>query len=343
MNAVFISRHGGPEVLEYGEQPTPEPGRGELRIRVKACALNHLDIWVRQGLPGVEIPLPHILGSDIAGVVDKLGRGVTHPLVGTPVIITPGIGCGKCRHCASGWTSLCNQFTIMGFRRDGGYAEYAVAGAKSAIPVSSRYSFEEWAAVPLVFLTVYHMLVTRAGLKKGETVLVHAAGSGIGSAAIQLARHLGAKVITTAGTDEKLEKAKRLGAQGLVNYKRTDFVEEVKRFTKGKGVDVVFEHIGPATWMGSLASLAKGGRLVTCGATSGPKTEIDLRFLFMKQLSILGSYMGGDGELRKVLRLVSQGKLKPVVDSILPLSEARKAHERMESRDLFGKIVLTLP
>lgn len=343
MKAIFISRHGGPEVLEYGERPTPEPGRGELRVRVKACALNHLDIWVRQGLPGIEIPLPHILGSDIAGVVDKLGKGLTHPLVGTPVIITPGIGCGKCRHCLSGWTSLCDHFTIMGFRRNGGYAEYAVVGAKSAIPVSNRYSFEAWAAAPLVFLTAYHMLVTRAGLKKGETVLIHAAGSGIGSAAIQLARHLGAKVITTAGTDEKLEKAKRLGAQGLINYQKADFVDEVKRLTKGEGVDVVFEHIGPATWKGSLASLAKGGRLVTCGATSGPKAEMDLRFLFMKQLSILGSYMGGDGELRRVIRLLLQGKLKPVVDSVFPLEEAHKAHQKMESRDLFGKIVLRIP
>jgi len=342
MKSVFISAHGGPEVLEYGQRPTPEPGRGELSIRVKACALNHLDIWVRKGLPGVEIPLPHILGSDIAGIVDKLGKGVQHPKVGTPVIITPGIGCGKCRYCVSGWTSLCDQFTIMGFRRDGGYAEYAVVGAKNVIPISNRYRFEEWAAVPLVFLTAYHMLVTRARLKKGETVLIHAAGSGIGSAAIQLAKSLGAKVITTAGSDEKLAKAKKLGAWGLINYKRANFVDEVKRLTKDKGVDVVFEHIGPETWTGSLASLSKGGRLVTCGATSGPKAEIDLRFLYMKQLSILGSYMGGDRELRRVLRLVSSGRLKPVVDSTFPLKEARQAHEKMESRDFFGKVVLTL-
>ena len=343
MKAVSISRHGGPEVLEFGERPTPEPARGEIRVRVKACALNHLDLWVRQGLPGIEIPLPHILGSDIAGVVDKLGKSVTHPKIGTPVIITPGIGCGKCRYCVSGWTSLCDQFTIMGFRKDGGYAEYVVVGAKSVVPVSSRYSFEAWAATPLVFLTVYHMLVTRAGLKRGETVLIHATGSGIGSAAIQLAKHLGARVITTAGTDEKLAKGKKLGAWGLINYRKTDFAEEVKRLTKGKGAEVVFEHIGPETWTGSLASLAKGGRLVTCGATSGPKAEIDLRFLFMKQLSLLGSYMGGDGELRKVMHLISQGKLKPVVDTIFPLEEARQAHQKMESRDFFGKIVLTLP
>lgn len=340
MKAVFIETHGGPEALQYGERPTPEPGKNEVRVRIKACALNHLDIWVRQGLPGIQIPLPHILGSDISGVVEKLGKGLTRPKVGTPVLISPGIGCGKCKQCRSGRTSLCDQFMIMGFRRDGGYAEYAVVGAKHVIPISKRYTFEEWAAAPLVFLTAYHMLVTRAGLKKGETVLIHAAGSGIGSAAIQLAKHLGAKVITTAGSDEKLEKAKKLGAWGLIHYKQVNFVDEVKRLTKGSGVDVVFEHIGPETWVGSLASLAKGGRLVTCGATSGPKGEIDLRFLFMKQLSILGSYMGGDQELRQVLRLVSSGKLRPVVDSVFPLEEARKAHEKMESREFFGKIVL---
>lgn len=343
MRAVYISKHGGPEVLSFGQRPMPEPGRGEVRVRIKACAMNHLDLWVRNGLPGIEIPLPHILGSDIAGIVDKLGRGVTRPKVGTPVIIAPGIGCGKCKHCGSGWTSLCDQFTIMGFRRDGGYAEFAVVSAKNVIPISKRYSFEEWAAVPLVFLTGYHMLVTRARLKKGETVLIHAAGSGIGSAAIQLAaKHIGAKVITTAGSDEKLEKAKKLGGWGLINYRKTNFVDEVKRLTKGKGVDVVFEHIGPATWSGSLSSLAKGGRVVTCGATSGPKVEVDLRFLFMKQLSILGSYMGGDGELRAVLRLVASGRLKPVVDSVFPLEEAQKAHQKMESRNFFGKLVLSI-
>ena len=343
MKAVFISRHGGTEVLEYGDRPTPEPGKGEIRIRVKACALNHLDIWVREGLPGIHIPLPHILGSDISGIVDKLGKGVTRPKIGTPVVVTPGIGCGRCSYCRSGWTSVCDQFTIMGLQRDGGDAEYTVVDAKDVIPVSRRYSFEEWAATPLVFLTVYHMLVTRATLKRGETVLIHAAGSGIGSAAIQLARYLGAKVMTTAGSDEKLEKAKRLGAWGLINYKKSNFVDEVKRLTKGKGADVVFEHIGPETWTGSLSSLSKGGRLVTCGATSGPKVEMDLRFLFMKHLSILGSYMGGIPELRKVLRLISLGKLKPVVDSVFPLEEARKAHEKMESRDFFGKIVLSIP
>ena len=341
MKAVFISRHGGAEVLEYGERPTPEAGRGEVRVRIKSCALNRLDIWIRNGLPRVQIPLPRILGSDIAGVIDQLGKGVTRPKVGTPALITPGIGCGRCRYCRSGWTSLCNQFTIMGLQRDGGYAEYAVVAARNVIPISKRYTFEQWAAVPLVFLTVYHMLVTRATLKKGETILIHAAGSGVGSAAIQLAKHLGARVITTAGSDEKLEKAKKLGAWGLIHYRKTDFVDEVKRLTKGKGVDVVFEHIGPETWTGSLASLSKGGRLVTCGATSGPKAEIDLRFLYTKQLSILGSYIGGDRELRQVLRLVSSGKLKPVVDSIFPLEEARKAHGKMESRDFFGKIVLT--
>ncbi len=340
MKAVFISRHGGPEVLEYGERPTPEPKAGEIRIRVKACALNHLDLWLRMGLPGITIPLPHILGSDISGVVDKLGKGVTRPKVGTAVVISPGSGCGKCSFCRTDQTSLCPSYQILGYVRDGGNAEYFVTKARNVIPVPPGLSFEEWAAVPLVFLTAHHMLITRAGLKKGETVLIHGAGSGVGSAAIQLARQAGARVITTAGSDEKLAKAKKLGAWGVINYKKSDFAEEVKRLTKGKGVEVVLEHIGPETWTGSLACLAKGGRLVTCGTTSGPKVEMDLRFLFFKQFSILGSTMGGERELRKVLRLAASGKVKPVVDSIFPLKEAAKAHEKMESRNLFGKLIL---
>ena len=313
-----------------------------MLVRVRACALNHLDLWVRMGMPGVAIPLPHILGCDIAGTVEALGPGVQGIALGKRVVVFPGIRCGKCRFCKTGWDSLCDQYTIMGYKVDGGYAEFAVCPKENIIPVSGRYSFEEWASAPLVFLTAYHMLLTRAGLKKGETVLVHGAGSGIGIAAIQVARQIGAKVIVTAGSDEKLAKAKRLGAQELINYNQQNFVDVVKSLTKNRGADVVFEHIGPATFTGSLSSLAKGGRLVTCGATTGPKVEIDLRFLFVRQLSILGSYMGGLEELRKVIRWIEAGKLRPVVDSVFPLKEARAAHERMETRNFFGKLVLTI-
>lgn len=340
MRAVFFREHGGVEKLEYGYLPEPVPGPGEVLVRVKACALNHLDIWTRQGMPGVKIPLPHILGCDIAGEVAKLGHGVRGISIGKKVVIAPGISCGRCPYCRAGWDSLCDHYKIMGLQVNGGYAEYVKAPARNLIPVSKKCTFEEWAAVPLVFLTAWHMLVTRAELKKGETVLIHAAGSGIGSAAIQIAKYLGARVFATVGSDEKIKRAKALGADEVINYEKKDFSLEVKRLNRGRGVDVVFEHIGPTTFQKSLASLARKGRLVTCGVTSGPLVNLDLRFLFIRQLSISGSYMGGMRELGKVIRRVERGKFKPVVDKVFPLREAQEAHARMLERKNFGKIVL---
>jgi NADPH:quinone reductase-like Zn-dependent oxidoreductase len=302
--------------------------------------LNHLDIWTRQGMPSVKVPLPHILGCDIAGEVEKLGHGVSGISIGKRVVIAPGLNCGRCHYCRMGWDSLCDEYKIMGLQVNGGYAEYVKAPARNLIPVSKKWSFEEWAAVPLVFLTAWHMLVTRAGLKKGESVLIHAAGSGVGSAAIQIAKHLGARVFTTVGSDEKIKRAKSLGADEVINYENKDFSLEVRRLNKNRGVDVVFEHIGPATFQKSLASLVRRGRLVTCGVTSGPLVNLDLRFLFVRQLSVIGSYMGGLGELKKVVRLLEAKKMKPVVDKIFPLREAREAHLRMLERKNFGKIVL---
>ena len=340
MKAIAFDKHGGLEVLNWMELPEPTLNSGEVLVKVKACALNRLDIWVRQGLPGITIPLPHILGSEITGEIAKVGPGVSGIKAGDRVMISPGTSCGHCEFCARDYDSLCAEYRIMGFQVDGGYAEYAKAPAKSIIKISSKLSYEEWATVPLVFLTAWHMLVTRAALKPGETVLVHAAGSGIGSAAIQLAKWLGAIVLTTAGSEEKLAHAKSLNADHLINYKKQDFAKEARRITQNRGVDVVFEHIGPETWTKSLASLAKGGRLVICGATSGPQATIDLRFLFVKQLSLIGCYMGGLKELLKVLKLVEAGKLRPVLDSTFPLKEAAKAQQRMLNREQFGKIVL---
>ena len=341
MRAVYFKEHGGLEKLEYGQLPVPAPGAGEVLVRVKACALNHLDLWTRQGMPGVKIPLPHVLGCDIAGEVAELGHGVRGVSIGKKVVIAPGISCGRCHHCRTGWDSLCGEYKIMGFQVNGGYAEYVKAPARNLIPVSKRWTFEEWASVPLVFLTAWHMLVTRAGLKKGETVLVHAAGSGVGSAAIQIANFLGAKVLTTVGSDEKVRRAKSLGADEVINYRKKNFALEVKHLTLNHGVDVVFEHIGSDTFQKSLASLAKKGRLVTCGVTSGSVVNLDIRFVFARQLSILGSYMGGLQELKKVIRLLEKRKLKPVVDKVFPLQEARDAQARMLERQNFGKIVLT--
>lgn len=340
MKAVFFETHGDPDVLEFGERPDPKIFDNEVLVRVKACALNHLDIWTRQGMPGVSIPLPHILGCDSAGVVESIGRSVKHVKPGDPVVIAPGLPCGTCSYCASGWDSMCPEYRIMGFQVDGGYAELVKAPSQNILPISKKLSFEEWASIPLVFLTAWHMLLTRAGLKPGETVLVQAAGSGVGIAAIQVAKLTGASVIATAGSDPKLKKARELGADHTVNYSKEDVAEKVREITKGKGVDVVFEHVGPATWDGSMKSLGKLGRLVTCGATSGPKVELDLRFLFMRQYAILGSYMGGRAELVRVLEEVEAGKLRPVIDKVFALKDARAAHVHMLDRKNFGKIVL---
>jgi len=339
MRAVVFREHGGPEKLIYTEVPTPVPGPNEALVRVRACALNHLDIWRRQGLPGVSLPLPHILGCDISGEVEEI-NGKSNIQKGTRVIVSPGISCRNCKWCQTGWDSLCDQYQIIGFQIPGGYAEYVTVPIKNLIPVSNKYSFEEWASCPLVFLTVWHMLVTHAKLQKGETILVQAAGSGIGSAAIQLAKHLGARVITTVGSDEKNVSAKKMGADHVINYKTTDFAKEARKLTQDQGVDVVFEHIGGETFQKSLAALSKKGRLVTCGATSGPTAQIDLRFLYMRQHSIMGSYMGGHSELLEAIKLLEAGIVKPVVDTVFPLKDAGKAHERMLARKNIGKIVL---
>lgn len=340
MKAVIFRRHGGTEELEWADMPDPTPEPDEVVIKIRACSLNHLDIWERQGLPGMTLPMPHISGSDIAGEIAQTGKRVTGLRAGQSVIASPGISCGECEFCRKDFDSLCASYRLLGLQVNGGYAEYVKVPARAVIPVSNKYSWEEWAAVPLVFLTAWHMLATRARLQKGETVLIHAAGSGIGSAAIQIAKHLGARVITTASSDAKLEKAVALGADRMVNYKTADFVAETLKFTQERGADVVFEHIGPETWAGSMRVLAKAGRLITCGATSGREVSVDLRFLYSKQLSIFGSYMGGMRELHEVLRLVENGVFRPVVDSIFPLKEARQAQEKMLSRQHFGKILL---
>lgn len=341
MRAVVFYKHGGLRELQETYVPRPEPGIGEVLVRVRAVALNHLDLWTLAGMPGLKIPLPHILGCDVAGEVAKLGARLKGIPLGRPVIVSPGLCCGQCRYCKSGWDSLCPHYQILGFQKNGGLAQYVVVAKENILPVSTRLSFVQWAAIPLVFLTAWHMLVTRAQLKPKETVLIHSAGSGVGSAAIQIARYLGAHVITTVGRDEKIKPAKALGAEEVINYKKKDFFLEVKRLTKGEGVDVVLEHIGPATFAKSLACLKKQGRLVTCGVTSGPIVSFDLRHFFLHQLSMAGCYLGGLKELKTVIRLVEKKKLHPVVDSIYPLREAREALKKMQQRAQFGKIVLT--
>jgi NADPH:quinone reductase-like Zn-dependent oxidoreductase len=340
MKAVIFSEHGGPEVLRYTDVSDPQIDGGEVLVRVRACALNHLDLWVRRGMPGVAIAMPHILGSDISGEVAGVGSGVTNVRVGERVLLNPGISCGHCVHCLRGNDNFCREYTLFGYKVDGGYAEFVAAPAVNVIPMPANLTFEEAAAVPLVFLTAWHMLITRARLEPGETVLVLGAGSGVGSAAIQIAKSTGARVIATAGSELKLQKAKELGADEVLMHTIPNFSREVKRLTERRGVDVVVEHIGDATWQESLASLAVGGRLVTCGATTGYEGKIDLRYLFSRHISILGSYMGGKAELFSALDLLARGLVKPVIDTIMPLPNAAEAHERLEKREQFGKIVL---
>ena len=342
MKAVIISEHGDLDRLTYTEVPKPQIANEEALVRVKACALNHLDIWTRQGMPGIKIAMPHILGCDIAGEVAEIKSSASKIKEGTRVVVSPGISCGQCEFCTSGWDSLCDQYQILGFQVDGGYAEFAKVPVKNLIPVSARYSFEEWAACPLVYVTAWHMLITRAELKEGETVLIHAAGSGVGSAAIQVAKMKGAKVITTIGNPAKEKRAKELGADHVINYKTQNFATEVKTLTHGKGVQVVFEHIGTETFSKSLACLSKKGRLVTCGTTSGGTAQIDIRFLFVRQHSLMGSYMGGKAELDQVIKHLESGKLKPVIDTIFPLEQARDAQQQMLDRKNFGKIILKI-
>ena len=327
-------------MLQYADAPDPTIKANEVLVEVKACALNHLDIWARGGLPGIEIPLPHILGSDIAGVVRAVGELVSWVQAGDEVMLQPGVSCGHCSECLSGRDNLCRDYDMLGYRRDGGYAQFVAAPAVNVIPKPKNLSWEEAAALPLTTVTAWHMLVTRASVQPGEDVLVHAAGSGVGSIGIQVAKLRGARVIATASSEEKLGKARELGADEVVNYRQEDWPKEVKRLTNRRGVDVVFEHTGAATWPGSIASLKSNGRLVTCGATSGFAAQTDIRQVFYRHLTILGSFMGSKAELIEAMKFVESGKIRAVVDQTLPLADARRAHELMEDRAQFGKLVL---
>ena len=342
MRAVRFHRHGGPEVLQYEEAPDPVPSADEALVRVKACALNHLDLWARNGLPNVQIPLPHISGCDIAGVVDWVPKEETSFKKGDEVIVNPGIGCGRCEKCLSGRDNQCRDYTIIGYGVDGGYAELVKARRTHLVKKPQGMSFVEAASFPLVFETAYHMLVTKARVGAGDRVLVLAANSGVGSAAVQVAKVFGAQVIATAGDQAKMERAKELGADYTVNHYEQDVLSEVKRLTGKRGVDVVVDHVGKATWEGSVKALAKGGRLVTCGATTGADVQTDLRYVYNRELTIYGSFMAGLGELLEVVRLFEEGRLKTVVDSVYPLEKAAEAQVRMESSKHFGKVVLTV-
>jgi NADPH:quinone reductase-like Zn-dependent oxidoreductase len=338
MKAVRIHEFGGPEVLRFEDVPDPQPRQDQVLVRVKACAMNHLDIFVRKGLPGVK--LPHILGSDIAGEIVAVGEYVTGLKPGQRALVAPMRFCNHCAKCVAGLQNQCAEFTVVGNLVDGGNCELIAVPAVNVIAIPDSLDFNQAASVPLVFLTAWHMLVGRAGIRPGQTVLVLGGGSGVGIAAIQIAKLFHAQVITTAGDETKLEKARALGADHGINHYKQKISQEVRTITNKAGVDIVVEHVGAATWDESMKSLKLGGTIVTCGATTGPDAAFDLRFLFARQLSFLGSYMGTMGELHEVLKHVFAGNLKPVVDRTFPLRDARAAHEYMEASQMFGKIVL---
>lgn len=340
MRCVVVREHGGFERLQLEQRPLPEPAPGQVRVRVQAIGLNHLDTWVRRGVPGHTFPLPLIPSSDACGTIDALGHGVADWHEGDPVVVLPGVSCGACEACQTGLDQLCRGYRILGENCDGTSAEYVCLPASNVAPKPRALSAPEAASVCLVFQTAWNMLVRRAELRAGETVLVHAGLSGVGSAAVQIANVLGAQVIATAGSPEKCARVKALGAHHVIDYRTQDFVAEVKSITGKAGVQVVFEHVGEATFGGSLKCLQRGGRLVTCGATTGGDVRLSLHAVFFKSLSILGSTMGSKGDLRTILRLFDQGRLRPVLDRVLPMAEVAEAHRLLEAREALGKLVL---
>ncbi|HUJ57570.1 MAG TPA: zinc-binding dehydrogenase [Kofleriaceae bacterium] len=339
MTAMVLREHGGPEVLRLEQIGVPEPGPGEVRVRVRAVALNHLDIWVRRGGPAFKLHYPHRLGSDIVGTIDAVGPGVAAD-VGAKVIVQPGVSCGTCAACLSGRDNLCRFYKILGENTQGGYAEYVVVPRVNLAPYPERLDFPQAAATILTFLTAWQMVVHKGQTRPGDVVLVHGAGSGIGVAAIQIAKLYGARVIATASTADKLERARRLGADVAIDYTQQDFVAECKALTDKRGVDTVIEHVGGEVFAASVRAVRAGGRVVTCGATAGFSPAIDLRHIFFRQVEVLGSTMGSKADLLAVQAHVAAGRLQPVVHAVLPLARAADAHRMLEGREVFGKLVL---
>lgn len=341
MKAAVFHEQGGVDVLHVEEMPQPTPGPTEVVVKVRACGANRLDIYSRTGRTKIA-PVPHISGSEVAGEIAALGNAVTGLSVGQAVAVAPYFFCGQCEFCRSGEEVLCLKGDILGLACQGGYAEYVSVPASSIVPLPQGVDFISAAAVGLATITAWHMLVKRAPISPGQDVLVHAAGSGIGSAAIQIAKLSGARVITTASSAEKLEQARKLGADEVINYREQDFLQEVRRITNKRGVDVVVEHVGEQTWEKSVACLARKGRLITCGATTGNEGKVNIWTLFAKEISLIGSYGGTRQDLAEVLKLVATHQLKPVVHETYPLDQVGQVERLMESRQQFGKLVVVL-
>lgn len=340
MRAAIFREHGGPEVLETTDVERPAPGVGEVLVRVRAASLNHLDLWVRRGLP-IETPMPHIGGSDIAGEVAELGEGVEGIEIGARVVVDPSIGCGRCEWCRAGETPLCPDYRIIGEHTQGGFAEYAVVPAANLLPIPDGFSYEEAAAAPLVFLTAWRGLITRGRLRAGEDLLVTGASGGVGSAAVQIGKYAGARVFAVT-TTENIERVRALGADVVYDRSQVDFSREIWRDTGKRGVDLTIDSVGTKTWEANLRALARGGRLVVYGATTGPIAETDLRLVFWKQIELIGTTMSSRREFETVMKLVFRGELEPVIDRVYPLEEIRAAHERLEAGEQFGKVVVVV-
>jgi NADPH:quinone reductase-like Zn-dependent oxidoreductase len=340
MQAVQFREHGGRDVIEYEQRADPELGRDEVLVDVKAGALNHLDIWTRRGLPGLDLELPHVPGSDGAGIVTETGADVDRFEEGDRVALCAGLSCGDCEYCRHGQEPMCVRYQVIGEHTPGVHSELAAIPEANLVTVPEHVDWETAAAAPLVFQTAWRMLLTRGDVSPGEDVLVHGASGGVGHAAVQIADHAGATVYATGSSEQKLEYAREIGADHTIDYEQDDFAGQVRELTGRRGVDVVVDHVGAATWQDSLASLAKGGRLLTCGATTGGSPETDINRIFWNQLSVIGSTMATPGEADDALELVWDGTFEPRIRETLPMSETARGHELLENREGFGKVVV---
>lgn len=341
MRAAFIEEHGGPEVLKVGELPVPDPGPGRVRVRVVAAALNHLDLWVRRGIPGVTLEMPHVPGADGAGRVDAVGEGVEEWAEGDPVFIQPGLFCGRCEFCLQGEVSMCIRYRLLGEHVPGTLAEHVVVPAENLHRKPGGLSWVDAAAFPLAYQTAWRMVVGRGGVRAGENVLIHGVGGGVAGAALQIAKYAGATVFVTSSSKSKLDRALGLGADVAIDYTAEDVVDRIRELTGKRGVDLVVDNVGRATWRDSIECVRRGGRIVTCGATTGNDAVTPINRVYWKQVSIHGTTMANRREFQAVARLVIVGRLDPIVDRVYPLERAPAALARMEEAEQFGKIVVT--
>ncbi|GAB3685946.1 zinc-binding dehydrogenase [Salinarchaeum chitinilyticum] len=340
MKAVQFTGHGESDVIEYAEVDRPEPGPEEVLLHVKAGALNHVDVWARRGLPGTDLAMPHTPGCDAAGVVEAVGDRVDQFAPGDRVAVWAGVSCGDCEFCRDGEPSMCVEYSLLGEHRPGVHAEYAAVPAENLVSVPEHVDWETAGSASLVFGTAWRMLIERGDVTAGEDVLVLGASGGVGHAAVQIANYAGATVYATGSSEEKLEAAEALGATHAIDYEHENFADRIRSLTDGRGVDVVVDHVGAATWQDSLASLAKGGRVLTCGATTGPNPDTSINRIFWNQLQVIGSTMASPGELDQVLELVWDGTFEVRTRATLPMSETARGHELLEEREGVGKVVL---